>query len=56
MFVMSAQLKRVCLHDEVKEMADNSVDKYESKGGIDRRSAINAITIRNVQNASSAEN
>jgi hypothetical protein len=53
---MSAQLKRACLHDEVKEMADNSVDKYESKGAIDRRSAINTITIRNVQNVSFADN
>jgi len=53
---MYAQLKRFCLHEEVKEMAENSVDKSESTGGIERRFTINKSTNRNVQNASFAEN
>jgi len=56
MLVIYAQLKRFCLHEEVKEMAEYLVDKSESTGGIDRRSTINTSTIRNVQNASFAEN
>jgi hypothetical protein len=55
MLVMYAQLKRVCLHEEVKEMTENSVDKCESTGGIDRKSTVNTSTIRNVQNVSFAE-
>jgi len=57
MLVISAQLKRVCcVHEEVEEMAENLLDKFESTGGIDRRSTVNTSTIRNVQNASFAEN
>ena len=54
--MISVQLKRVCLHEEVKEMVENSVDKCENTRGIDRRSIANTSTIRNVQNASFAEN
>lgn len=56
MLVTSAQLKRFCLRAEVKEVAENSVNKGESTGGIDRISTINTSTIRNVQNSSFAEN
>jgi hypothetical protein len=53
---MYAQLKRLCLHEEVKQIAENSMEKSESTGRTDRRSIINTSTIRNVLNASFAEN
>jgi hypothetical protein len=56
MLVMSAQLKRFCLHEEVKEMAENPVDKCESTGGIDRRSTVDTSTIQNVKIDSFVDN
>jgi len=53
---MYAQLKRLCLHEEVKQIAENSMEKSESTGRTDRRSIVNTSTIRNVLNASFAEN
>ena len=42
---MSALLKRICLDEEVKEMAETSAEKCESKGGIEKRYTVKTRTM-----------